>query len=164
MTRRAAAGLVEVGRVEQRQVRAGRMTADPRVAGRVEVGFHDGARAAHAQAAQARLPQVRARRAQEAGSQVSRHALPVALRRLAAVAALAVTAATVVAGGIVVSGFAAEPVAGGTTTVQQGESLWDIAAATGAQDVSDVVWKIVELNNLESTTLQPGQSLVLPAS
>jgi LysM repeat protein len=48
--------------------------------------------------------------------------------------------------------------------VQQGESLWDIASATGAQDVSAAVSQIVELNNLESTTLQPGQTLILPAS
>ncbi|KGF00115.1 hypothetical protein HMPREF1626_09110 [Actinomyces urogenitalis S6-C4] len=90
--------------------------------------------------------------------------MPAALRRLVVLACAAVLGALLVAGGIVLSGLISEPVAGGTTTVQQGESLWDIASATGAQDVSAAVSQIVELNNLESTTLQPGQTLILPAS
>lgn len=102
--------------------------------------------------------------AQASTVQESRQAVPAALRRLVVLACAAVLGALLVAGGIVLSGLISEPVAGGTTTVQQGESLWDIASATGAQDVSAAVSQIVELNNLESTTLQPGQTLILPAS
>nr|WP_300340295.1 LysM peptidoglycan-binding domain-containing protein [Actinomyces sp.] len=112
-----------------------------------------------------RLHQERVREGltQTATVQGRRQEVPVVLRRLVVLACAAVIGVLVVAGGIVLSGFVPEPVAGGTATVQQGESLWDIASATGAQDVSAVVSQIAELNNLESTTLQPGQTLVLPA-
>lgn len=50
-----------------------------------------------------------------------------------------------------------------TTQVSAGESLWSIAAEiAGDNEVSEVVSEIKELNNLSSTELQVGQSLLVP--
>ncbi len=43
-----------------------------------------------------------------------------------------------------------------TTVVRPGESLWEIAAASGTSDVSAMVTRIVELNDLESATVCEG--------
>ncbi|WP_159523468.1 MULTISPECIES: LysM peptidoglycan-binding domain-containing protein [unclassified Actinomyces] len=66
------------------------------------------------------------------------------------------------AAGIIGSGLMA-PAKTSTTTVQPGQSLWDVAAATGAADVSEAMAQIVDLNGLDSSTIHPGQSLVVPA-
>ena len=47
--------------------------------------------------------------------------------------------------------------------MRAGQSLWDIAAATGTGDIGGTVARIVELNALESSVLEPGQVLVVPA-
>ncbi|MCL2516462.1 MAG: LysM peptidoglycan-binding domain-containing protein [Nocardiaceae bacterium] len=49
-------------------------------------------------------------------------------------------------------------------TVQQGESLWQIAETIAPNDdPRDVIAAIVDLNNLPSSSLTPGQSLAVPA-
>lgn len=53
----------------------------------------------------------------------------------------------------------------GTALVQvkAGESLWDIAAATAAeQDTRDVVNEIMKINDLDSVAIQGGQQLEVP--
>jgi LysM repeat protein len=54
--------------------------------------------------------------------------------------------------------------AGGVSTVvQPGDTLWSIArSVAGEADVRDVVDEIQRLNDLEGTTLVPGQVLELP--
>lgn len=49
-------------------------------------------------------------------------------------------------------------------TVEDGESLWGIAASLNIDscDTEDVVDRIMELNDLDSSTLTPGQSLTVP--
>lgn len=50
-------------------------------------------------------------------------------------------------------------------TVQAGESIWSIAAANGHnRDPREVVAEIVQLNDLKSSVLQPGQQIFVPAS
>lgn len=51
-----------------------------------------------------------------------------------------------------------------TVTIQPGESLWDVAQdAAPASDPRDVVRRIMDLNQLESAVVQPGQRLAMPA-
>lgn len=90
-------------------------------------------------------------------------ALPVGLRRLVAVSGSALALALVIAIGIVVSGLVGAPARTTTATVQVGQSLWEVAADTGAGDVDTTMVRIVELNGLESSALEPGQVLVVPA-
>lgn len=49
-------------------------------------------------------------------------------------------------------------------TVEEGESLWGIATSLSIDscDTEDVVDRIMELNDLDSSTLTPGQSLTVP--
>ncbi|WP_394942198.1 LysM peptidoglycan-binding domain-containing protein [Psychromicrobium sp. YIM B11713] len=48
-------------------------------------------------------------------------------------------------------------------TVQAGDSIWSIAAANAAdRDPREVVAEIVELNNLDSSVLLPGQQIFVP--
>ncbi|WP_256329217.1 LysM peptidoglycan-binding domain-containing protein [Actinomyces ruminicola] len=89
--------------------------------------------------------------------------LPAVVRLLLVIGALVLAAVLVVAGGIVLSGFQSAPVETTIATVQSGQSLWDIAVATGAGDVNEVMAQIVDLNGLTSSTLQAGQTLVVPA-
>ncbi len=51
-----------------------------------------------------------------------------------------------------------------TTVVRPGQSLWEIAAASGTSDVSGMVARIVELNDLEGATVRAGQTLEVPAA
>ena len=51
-----------------------------------------------------------------------------------------------------------------TTVVRPGQSLWDIAEASGALDVPGAVARIVELNDLQGTTVRAGQTLEVPAA
>ena len=87
--------------------------------------------------------------------------LPAPMRRGLVSMAVVVLLALVAAVGIIASGLIA-PVETSTATVQAGQSLWDIAAATGASDVSEAMAQIVDLNDLDSSTIHPGQTLVVP--
>ena len=50
-------------------------------------------------------------------------------------------------------------------TVQQGDSLWSLARRIAPDnDPRDVVARIRDLNELETSHLQPGQQLVLPVA
>jgi LysM repeat protein len=46
--------------------------------------------------------------------------------------------------------------------VKPADTLWSIAVRTYAGDVREGVWKLQRRNHLESATLVPGQTLVLP--
>ncbi|MDO4242681.1 MAG: LysM peptidoglycan-binding domain-containing protein [Actinomyces sp.] len=87
---------------------------------------------------------------------------PLVLRRLLAAGAGVLAAAAIVAAGIVVAGFDSAVQHTRTATVGQGQSLWDLAAATGASDVDEAMAQIVELNDPSTSTLQPGQTLLVP--
>lgn len=50
-----------------------------------------------------------------------------------------------------------------TTVVRPGQSLWDIAEASGTSDVPGMVTRIAELNDLKGTTIRAGQTLEIPA-
>ncbi|HEY8702246.1 MAG TPA: LysM peptidoglycan-binding domain-containing protein [Arthrobacter sp.] len=51
-----------------------------------------------------------------------------------------------------------------TVTVQAGESLWTIAGTVAPErDTRDVIADIVQLNNLSSGGVMPGQQLFVPA-
>ena len=73
--------------------------------------------------------------------------LPVGLRRLMA---------------IMIRGSANASPRTTTATVRAGQSLWEIAAGTGIDDVDRTMARIVELNGLESSALEPGRVLVVP--
>ena len=51
-----------------------------------------------------------------------------------------------------------------TVVVRPGQSLWDIAEASGASDVPGAVARIVELNDLQGTIVRAGQTLEVPAA
>jgi len=89
--------------------------------------------------------------------------VPLVLRRLVAAGAALLAVVLLVAAGIVASAFVSGPQRTTTATVQSGQSIWDLAAATGSEDVAETAARIVELNNLTSSTLQPGQTLIVPA-
>lgn len=89
--------------------------------------------------------------------------LPRAVRHLVVAGLLAVVAALALGVAIALSGFLAGPVAGGSVVVQPGQSLWEVAAQTGSGDVSQTVADIARLNGLTDSTIQAGQTLVLPA-
>jgi LysM repeat protein len=57
------------------------------------------------------------------------------------------------------SGGAGEPT---TYVVRPGDTLWSIAASHYPGDPREGIWKVQRLNNLDGTTLVPGQDLVLP--
>jgi LysM repeat protein len=44
------------------------------------------------------------------------------------------------------------------------DTLWSIAARSGAGDVREAVWKLEQRNHLSSAAIRPGQKLVLPSS
>jgi LysM repeat protein len=46
--------------------------------------------------------------------------------------------------------------------VKPGDTLWSIAAARYAGDPREGVWKLQRRNDLEGTTIAPGQRLILP--
>lgn len=47
-------------------------------------------------------------------------------------------------------------------TVQQGETLWAIAAASYGGDPREAVWKLQTRNGLTGAMIVPGQRLLLP--
>ena len=61
--------------------------------------------------------------------------------------------------------FAGESGAGGperSYRVKPGDTLWSIAERTFAGDPREGVWELRERNGLDSTTITPGQGLVVP--
>ena len=47
-------------------------------------------------------------------------------------------------------------------TVRAGETLWSIAAARYGGDPREGVWKVREANDLATSTIVPGERLLLP--
>ncbi len=88
-------------------------------------------------------------------------------------AVLALLVAIPLAIGAAVTGIGAIGAAAGTqgstatfeyVTVEPGESLWQVAVAVApTADPRDVVAEILNLNNLSSGEVQPGQRLAIPA-
>ncbi|CAN5633651.1 hypothetical protein BH24ACT11_BH24ACT11_15780 [soil metagenome] len=73
-------------------------------------------------------------------------------------------AATVVASSAVLASGDASSAAGmQQVTVQPGQTLWDIAGASGARgDMRDAVYEIRQVNHLDSAGVQIGQTLDVP--
>ncbi len=62
--------------------------------------------------------------------------------------------------------FAGESGAGGperSYRVKPGDTLWSIAERSFAGDPREGVWKLSERNELASSTITPGQILVIPS-
>jgi nucleoid-associated protein YgaU len=61
---------------------------------------------------------------------------------------------------------AARPTSGAgpetTYRAQPGDTLWDIASSRYAGDPREAVWRIKDVNGLESSSLAPGTVLRLP--
>ena len=61
---------------------------------------------------------------------------------------------------------AARPSVGATPetryVVQPGDTLWDIAVELYGGDPREGVWKLQEANELEESTLAPGQVILVP--
>ncbi len=82
--------------------------------------------------------------------------------------------ATPVAVALALSALAESPAQAGSTapttgfsyvSVAPGESLWELAAWIAPEaDPRDVVAQLVELNQLPTTEVQPGQRLAIPAA
>lgn len=88
-----------------------------------------------------------------------------ALRRLAAVVALAVALAAVTAA-LVLPVQAADAQSSNTVTVtvEQDDNLWNIAKEhSHGQRTDVVVEEIMELNGLDGSAIRPGQTLEVPA-
>lgn len=51
----------------------------------------------------------------------------------------------------------------GSYRVKAGDTLWSIAATVYRGDPREGVWKLTQRNDLRSSTITPGQILVLPA-
>lgn len=52
-----------------------------------------------------------------------------------------------------------------TITIQEGDTLWNIARKYGGgTDPREFIYNLQELNNLEAPIIYPGQSLVVPVS
>lgn len=48
--------------------------------------------------------------------------------------------------------------------VEEGQSLWEIAReVAGGEDVRDVLTTIVDMNGLDSSTVHPGQRILVPS-
>lgn len=87
----------------------------------------------------------------------------------AATVGVAMAVMTTVAAGASASGPAPNAMVAGsattTMTVQDGDTLWEIAEQVRpGEDPRRTVHEIVELNDLSDSTLIPGQTLVLPTA
>lgn len=52
-----------------------------------------------------------------------------------------------------------------TVVVKPGQSLWDVASATGSdRDIRETIWMIQQLNGMKTSEVLAGQELVVPAS
>ena len=91
-------------------------------------------------------------------------------RRLARTAIVLLAVLTVLAFGLAgripaSAGDSAAVPATATVVVQPGQSLWGIARSVAPRDdVRATIERITMLNNLDSTTVIPGQQLVVPAA
>lgn len=144
--------------------RAGRIDEMERLAPRHPAVRAARSRARQVGAASASGPSARAGRAQRTERRdAALMSLPVQVRRFVAALGACMVAIVLVAGAVAASGLLA-PQATQTTTavVQPGQSLWEIASATGTTDVSRTMDTIVELNGLEGPTLHAGQQLTVP--
>ena len=85
------------------------------------------------------------------------------LRGLVALAALLVTAVAVLA--LARPALAADPPGRAAVhVVQPGQSLWEVARSVApTADPRDTVLRIIELNGLPSSSVLPGQELVVPS-
>lgn len=88
------------------------------------------------------------------------------LRRVTALVTAVVVVLVLTAGVFaVVRAVGSSPVPTRTISVEPGQSLWQVAAATSpGADVGDTVSKIRSLNHLGDTMLTPGQTLIVPAT
>jgi LysM repeat protein len=88
------------------------------------------------------------------------------LRRVTALVTAVVVVLVLTAGVFaVVRAVGSSPVPTRTISVQPGQSLWQVAAATSpGADVGDTVSQIRSLNHLGDTMLTPGQTLLVPAT
>ena len=71
----------------------------------------------------------------------------------------------VLVAGLLWAVFARDTGAGAHPThyrVEPGDTLWSIAVTHLAGDPREGVWRIQEVNELESATIVPGQRLTLP--
>ncbi|WP_243896508.1 LysM peptidoglycan-binding domain-containing protein [Actinomyces bowdenii] len=90
-------------------------------------------------------------------------ALPRPVRRFIAALGACLVAIAVISSGLALSGLVGtEPMRTTTTVVQPGQSLWEVASATGSPDVAQTVATIVELNDLDSPTIRAGETLTIP--
>mgnify|MGYP000853469306 FL=1 len=89
---------------------------------------------------------------------------------LVVVAAIVLTCCGLMLGGLAglllappsTAALAQGPVRTTTTVVRPGQSLWEIAAASGTSDVSAMVARIVGLNDLQGAAVHSGQTLEVP--
>lgn len=90
-------------------------------------------------------------------------ALPHLVRGIVMTAVFVVALAVAAGAGLVVSRMLATPTEITSTVVEEGQSLWQVAQASGSDDVAETVAQIVELNGLDSSTVHAGQTLLIPA-
>lgn len=62
------------------------------------------------------------------------------------------------------TGQASDGSAPTTYVVAAGDTLWEIASANSEGDPREVVAAIMRLNDLQASTIFPGQELVVPSS
>lgn len=62
------------------------------------------------------------------------------------------------------AGLGTSPTAAETVVVRPGDTVWNIAAAhAGGGDVRAEVARILAVNGLTSSVIQPGETLILPS-
>jgi predicted Zn-dependent protease len=89
--------------------------------------------------------------------------LAVSLTVLLAGVTVVLAAAVALGPSVIATDGVGDPVPVRTVTVQPGQSLWDIAAASGTSpDVRDAMYDIRQLNHLQTAELQVGQTLYVP--
>jgi LysM repeat protein len=89
--------------------------------------------------------------------------LAVSLIALLASVTVVLAAAVALGPSVIATDGVGEPVPVRTVTVQPGQSLWDIAAASGTSpDVRNAMYDIRQLNHLSTAELQVGQTLYVP--
>lgn len=151
---------VRAARRRTRQV--GTAPASGRRAGMAQHAERRGA--AHPGRANRSAQEARTARAERTGTRAAAlMSLPVPVRRFVAALGACMVAIVLVAGAVAASGLVAPQTTQTTTAVvQPGQSLWEIASATGTTDVSQTMDTIVELNGLEDSTVHAGQQLTVP--
>ncbi len=78
---------------------------------------------------------------------------------------LVLLATVAVGSSVLATSTSGEPLEAARVTVQPGQTLWDIAASSGAGgDLRDTVYRIQQLNHLDGAELQIGQTLEVPSS